>query len=441
MPKDLKLNGTVYSGVKGVKLPLEEDTTQFATFEETGSSGGGPVSWDDITDKPFGKEGATLYHSEDNYDESTGMYRFGDAPANIEDLCGAHVKYYVNDVLAEGKLYRSIIQLENVETVDIGDCVGSIVDFSIYYPNVYAILLIGMDVGALIAMTDAVVDGAEITAGIWTMKFDDDVTDATNGTVTVYSWLDQLSYERITKIPSEYLPASIGYDVIETKTYLDTTVAEVATSEGIPAEPVNASAKYRVSIDCGTKSVECMPLCAMLSEGYWWGFIGDNIGSNTPVYGFMCMAIYGPAYEAQYGHEAEMSMEVTDWNIFCNSFGLDPDYELTGTERLLIEEIVTISVPSPAKYTATASNTVMLLAASWEGDSYPYTQTVEVPGITKETMGVVGIADEATDEQYTVATEAQLRKTGQDTNSLTIKAYGTKPSVDIPITISGIWDK
>lgn len=76
-----------------------------------------------------------------------------------------------------------------------------------------------------------------------------------------------------------------------------------------------------------------------------------------------------------------------------------------------------------------------LLSTGWIGDAAPYTYNLTLEGITVDSNGIITVADTATDEQYESAVYAMLRKVAQAENSLTIKAYGEKPTVDIPITV------
>ena len=78
----------------------------------------------------------------------------------------------------------------------------------------------------------------------------------------------------------------------------------------------------------------------------------------------------------------------------------------------------------------------MLISSGWVGTEAPYSQTVSVSGVTATSDGSVGIADSATDSQWNAAVSSQLRKTAQGADSITIKAYGDKPSLDLPCSIT-----
>lgn len=78
---------------------------------------------------------------------------------------------------------------------------------------------------------------------------------------------------------------------------------------------------------------------------------------------------------------------------------------------------------------------VSLASTGWTGETAPYTQTVTVTGVSTDSMLEVGISDTATDEQYEQARDAQLRATAAGTGSVTIKAYGDKPTTAIPVLV------
>jgi hypothetical protein len=78
-----------------------------------------------------------------------------------------------------------------------------------------------------------------------------------------------------------------------------------------------------------------------------------------------------------------------------------------------------------------------LLASGWSGSNAPFTQTVSCAAVTAYSHVVVGAAETATDEQYGEACDACLRFTCVS-GGVAAKAYGDKPSVNLPIKIGVI---
>ena len=77
--------------------------------------------------------------------------------------------------------------------------------------------------------------------------------------------------------------------------------------------------------------------------------------------------------------------------------------------------------------------TATLRASGWNANAK--TQTVSVSGVTATTNGSLRIAQSATDEQFTTWGAAQLRVTAQAAGTLTVKATGTVPTIDIPVEV------
>ena len=74
-----------------------------------------------------------------------------------------------------------------------------------------------------------------------------------------------------------------------------------------------------------------------------------------------------------------------------------------------------------------------LTAAGWDADAK--TQTVSVAGVTATANGSLRIAQSATDEQFSAWGAAQPRVTTQAAGTLTVKAAGTVPTIDIPVEV------
>lgn len=81
------------------------------------------------------------------------------------------------------------------------------------------------------------------------------------------------------------------------------------------------------------------------------------------------------------------------------------------------------------------SFTVTLLAAAWSGSAAPYTQSVTATGVTSASHGITEVADSASDAQWQAAVDAEIRNSGQTSNTITFKAYGDKPTINIPVSV------
>ena len=76
---------------------------------------------------------------------------------------------------------------------------------------------------------------------------------------------------------------------------------------------------------------------------------------------------------------------------------------------------------------------VTLRASDWNANTK--TQTVSVAGVTATANGSLPIAQSTTDEQFTAWGAAQPRVTAQAAGTLTVKAAGTVPTIDIPVEV------
>lgn len=80
-----------------------------------------------------------------------------------------------------------------------------------------------------------------------------------------------------------------------------------------------------------------------------------------------------------------------------------------------------------------AINAVLLMSA-WSDDS-PYVQTISVEGLNADQNGIITIGQNITTEQLEDVVAADMRISDQTDGSLTVTAYGDKPTCDIPVTI------
>jgi hypothetical protein len=87
-----------------------------------------------------------------------------------------------------------------------------------------------------------------------------------------------------------------------------------------------------------------------------------------------------------------------------------------------------------ANYTGkSAKASVTLSASGWSGTASPYTNTIAVSGVTATNNVEILIPSTVTAAQAESWMSAGILCGSQATNSITLKAYGDKPSIDIPI--------
>ena len=102
------------------------------------------------------------------------------------------------------------------------------------------------------------------------------------------------------------------------------------------------------------------------------------------------------------------------------------DQSLSAAQGKILNEKFGSYTPKSSKVSTT------LNAASWSG-SGPYTITVSVSGVTTSNNVEVLIPGSATNAQVEAWMAAGIVNGTQGTNSITLKAYGDKPSINIPI--------
>lgn len=87
------------------------------------------------------------------------------------------------------------------------------------------------------------------------------------------------------------------------------------------------------------------------------------------------------------------------------------------------------------KADASTSVSATLDHTQWQGDTAPYTQVLSVPEMTSQSNGSISVSQSISAEQSEAAHKAVLSVASQETGTLTIKAAGDLPVVDIPVTI------
>lgn len=82
---------------------------------------------------------------------------------------------------------------------------------------------------------------------------------------------------------------------------------------------------------------------------------------------------------------------------------------------------------------------VQALAANWVGSNAPYMNTITVTGLGATDDIVVGLSANTNATQYADFSNGAIICTGQAADSITLTAYGTKPTNDINISVIAIF--
>ena len=87
------------------------------------------------------------------------------------------------------------------------------------------------------------------------------------------------------------------------------------------------------------------------------------------------------------------------------------------------------------KDAVTSAVSLTIASTAWTGDEAPYTATVTCNGVTASNHIIVGAGGALTAEQQSAMAAAMIVCTGQGTNTITLSAYGTVPSIDLPVNV------
>lgn len=82
-----------------------------------------------------------------------------------------------------------------------------------------------------------------------------------------------------------------------------------------------------------------------------------------------------------------------------------------------------------------STKTTATIGTSWSGSSAPYTQTITISGVTASNVVEIALPSTATAEQVEAFQKLGLQDGGQATNSITLRAFGKKNTVSIPVNV------
>lgn len=105
--------------------------------------------------------------------------------------------------------------------------------------------------------------------------------------------------------------------------------------------------------------------------------------------------------------------------------------QLTNDSSFITQTTLNTAIATTKSKTVSAT----LVASNWTGASAPYTYTLAVTGVTANSNQELLPALTITEEQLTALQAANIQDGGQAANSVTLTAFGDKPTIDLPIRV------
>ena len=142
-----------------------------------------------------------------------------------------------------------------------------------------------------------------------------------------------------------------------------------------------------------------------------------------------------------------ISIKRAEYNKLLANNTYDPNKYYYVTDDFDSATIINDSISSTSTaYSSSKTNTLLntkvnksskvsatMYASSWSGSSAPYTITLSINGVTTSNNVEILIPGSATNAQVEAWMAAGIVNGTQAANSVTLKAYGDKPSINIPI--------
>ena len=105
--------------------------------------------------------------------------------------------------------------------------------------------------------------------------------------------------------------------------------------------------------------------------------------------------------------------------------------DLTNDSSFVTQTTLNTTIATTKSKTVSAT----LFASNWTGASASYTYTLAVTGVTATSNQELLPSLTITEEQLTALQAANIQDGGQAANSVTLTAFGDKPTIDLPIRV------
>lgn len=82
-----------------------------------------------------------------------------------------------------------------------------------------------------------------------------------------------------------------------------------------------------------------------------------------------------------------------------------------------------------------STKTTATIGTTWTGSSAPYTQAISITGVTADSVVEISLPTNATAAQVSAYNDLVLQDGGQTAGQITLRAFGSKNTITIPINV------
>lgn len=82
-----------------------------------------------------------------------------------------------------------------------------------------------------------------------------------------------------------------------------------------------------------------------------------------------------------------------------------------------------------------STKTTATIGTTWTGSSAPYTQAISITGVTADSVVEISLPTNATAAQVSAYNDLVLQDGGQSAGQITLRAFGSKNTITIPINV------
>lgn len=107
----------------------------------------------------------------------------------------------------------------------------------------------------------------------------------------------------------------------------------------------------------------------------------------------------------------------------------------TELQNKITSNTTEISSLKTAKADKPVVKSVTVPASGWSGDTFPYTNTISVSGVTSSNVVDLTLPSTVTSEEISVYQAAQILNASQAAGTITLNAWGTAPTINLPLTV------